>query len=130
MKSEQLDAIIQEFPGAAGEVVGDLHAHILEAASEALAASQDQDGGGKPKVTVNTKLVINLAESPPSWMVKASVGVTYSAESESQTLDDPNQPKLPFKEWVEQQTKDTSVTITDGDASVTINGKGKKEAKP
>lgn len=96
MKSEELDSIIEQFPDAACEVVGELHSHILEAASEALAATQDSEGGGKPKVTVTTKLIIDLAQSPPAWRVKASVGVTYVAESEEKSLEEERQGKLAF----------------------------------
>ncbi len=121
MKATDLDTIIQEFPDAARECVGDLHDHILEAAAQALAQSQDSESGGKPKVTVSLKLVIGLNTQRPNWQVKAGVGVNYAAESEAKLLDDPRQPKLPFSDLPEG----ASVTITAGDTSATIHGKAK-----
>ena len=123
MKPDQLDEIIEAAPEKMREVLVELHEHILEGAAQALTQSQESEGGGKPKVTVSLKLVIGLNTALPSWQVKGAVGVTYSAESDPEMLDDPAQPRLPFSNLKEGE----SVTISTGDVSATIKGKGGKK---
>ena len=94
MKAEQLDAIIELAVPDLRARYGELHPHILEAAAEALAASQDSETGGKPKVIISSKTEICLSTSPPSWLTKASVSVTYKSEGKPVILDDPDQPEL------------------------------------
>jgi hypothetical protein len=96
MTRDQLDQIIEQSAPVIQEQIADIHEHIIEAAAEALKVSQDKDDGGKPKVIVGLKLVIGLSTAPPSYQVKASVGVTYSTESEPVLLENPNQLKLAF----------------------------------
>mgnify|MGYP000222745531 CR=1 FL=1 len=94
MKPEQLDAIIDLAIPDLRARYGELHPHILEAAAEALAASQDSETGGKPEVIISSKTEICLSTSPPSWLTKASVSVTYKSEGKPIILDDPDQPEL------------------------------------
>lgn len=97
MTTEQLDEIIQracaEFPARLGE----LHAHILEAAAEKLAETQDKEFGGKPKVSIPLKLEINLATAPPKFKTSASVGVKFKSEGDDIMLDDLSQPTFKFE---------------------------------
>ena len=141
MKAEQLDAIIELAMPDMRERVGELHPHILEAAAEALSATQDSETGGKPKVTVSLKLDILLSASPPSWQTKGSVGVTFKSEGKLIILDDPDQPELAddfgrsekprrvvkkFVDAVKQGlTPGESFTISSGGKSATIKGGSK-----
>jgi hypothetical protein len=92
MSGEQLDTIISAAAPTFAKRIGELHQHILEAASEALAAAQEREDGGKPKVTVTLKLIIGLNHSPPSWQTTGTVGVTFKSEGPVVSL--PNQPEL------------------------------------
>lgn len=94
MNAEQLDALIDVAVPDLRERLGELHPHILEAAAEALAATQESEDGGKPKVAVALKLEIFLSTSPVGWKTKGTVGVTYKSEGEASLLDDPDQPEL------------------------------------
>ncbi len=94
MTKDQLDQIIEQAQPLIAEQLGNLHEHIMEAAGEALSATQDSEGGGKPKVSVGIKLIIGLASAPPTYQVKASVGVTYSTETEPRMIENPDQMKL------------------------------------
>jgi hypothetical protein len=94
MTAEQLDAIIADAAPTFEYRARELYEHILDAAREALAASQEKDDGGKPKVTVSLKLVIGLNSSPPWWQTTAAVGVTFRSEGEPVNLSDTNQPEL------------------------------------
>jgi len=94
MTAEQLDTIIADASPTFEERIGELHEHILDAAREALAASQERDDGGKPKIAVTLKLVIGLNSSPPWWQTTAAVGVTFRSEGEPVNLSDANQPEL------------------------------------
>ena len=97
MKADELDQIVDEAVPQFSERIGELHGHILEAAREALAASQEREDGGKPKVTVSLKLVIGLNSSPPWWQTQGSVGVTFKSQGEPVTLPDPSQPELDIR---------------------------------
>lgn len=121
MTTEQLETIIEKSTPEIGDLLTDLIPRIREAAAQAI--EEDTQGGGKPKVNVGIKLTINLKDSPPSWQVAASVSVKHTVEGETHRLDDPNQPPLPFANLPEG----SSVTISSGDVSATIHGKGKKE---
>ncbi len=123
MSTEQLETIIEQSAPEIGDLLTDLIPRIREAAAQAIEDTADTDGGGSPKVNVAIKLAINLKDAPPSWQVTASVSVKHKAEGEKHRLDDPNQPRLPFSDLPEG----ASVTITTGDVSATIKGKGKKE---
>ena len=123
MSSEQLETIISKALPEIGDLLTDLMPCIREAAAQVIEDTADAEGGGSPKVNIPIKLAINLKDSPPSWQVMASVSVKHAVESEKHRLDDPNQPGLPFSDLPEG----ASVTISTGDVSATIKGKGKKE---
>jgi hypothetical protein len=131
MKPEQLDEIIEAAPDKLREVMGELHEHILEAAYEALAQSQDSESGGKPKVSVGLKLVISLNTALPSWQVKGSVGVNYSYSSAETMLEDPRQGKLPLDNFVDSLNPGDSMSILSGGKGVKLskNKAGKVSAE-
>lgn len=134
MTTEQLDALIEVAVPDLRERLGELHPHILEAAAEALAATQENEGGGKPKVSVALKLNIMLSTSPPAWQTTGSVGVTYKSEGEANLLDDPDQPELAedfgkgrrprsaVARLAEHLRPGDSLTVSAGDVSTTIKG--------
>jgi hypothetical protein len=95
MTTQQLDQIIEECPADVAVVLGDLHQQIREAAAEALAASQESDGGGKPKVKVALSLTIDLSTAPCSWVVGGGVSISYKVLGAEHRCDDPTQPSLP-----------------------------------
>lgn len=94
MTEHDIDQLILLAPEHLGVGIGELRAEILEAAKEALEATQDTEGGGKPSVTINHKIKINLARSPLEFTPTSTVSVTYKTEGETIQLDDPDQPEL------------------------------------
>ncbi len=77
MSPHQIAMISGEAPAQLRQIMVELEPRIMEAAAAALEASQESDDGGKPKVAVNLKVVIDLTVSPPAWSVEGSVGVRY-----------------------------------------------------
>lgn len=75
----------------------DITPHILAAAVEALKKTQDDEAGGKPKVTISHIVEIHLSTEPPSWKVKSAVSVRHVVESERQLLENKDQLKLPLE---------------------------------
>ena len=88
MTREQLETIIQDAPAKLRENLGELEDKILEAAAEALAATQDTDDGGNPKARVSLKLVIDLSQSPPCWHTEGAVSISYKVKSDAEQCDE------------------------------------------
>jgi hypothetical protein len=88
MTREQLETIIQDAPNKLRENLGELEDKILEAAAEALSATQDSDDGGNPKARVSLKLVIDLSQSPPVWHTEGAVSISYKVKSDAEQCDD------------------------------------------
>jgi hypothetical protein len=93
MKSDEYDTIVEESPEVFAQVLGDLRDATLEACSQVLADTQEQEGGGKPKVRLRIAVVINLASSPPSWHLEGAVSVQHKVVSDVAVCD--THPKLP-----------------------------------
>jgi len=88
MSPDQYQTIVQEAPHKLRENLGELEDKVLEAAREALTASQDSDDGGNPKARISLKVVIDLSQSPPVWHTEASVGITYKVKSDAEQCDE------------------------------------------
>lgn len=116
MKSEELDKIIAEAPEQVTLVLGELHAHILEAAAEALAAAQDQEDGGKPKVKVGLSLTIELNKAPVAWLIQGSVGITYKVAGNEMVAD--TEPEL--SPGLGKSLKSLKKTLKDAGAEMTF----------
>ncbi|WP_397382815.1 hypothetical protein [Prosthecobacter sp.] len=86
MITAELDKIIEEAPAKIQELLGELHANILQAAGVALAESQESETG-KATLSVSMSLKINLACSPVAWNVEAAVAVRHKVASESEVAD-------------------------------------------
>jgi hypothetical protein len=94
MTPEEIEQIIQGAPLQLQERMGELESAIKDAAKEALSASQDSEAGGKPSVSINLKVKINLAKSPVSYKTSGNVSVAYKSDGEEIECDDPHQPRL------------------------------------
>ena len=88
MEQNQLDHIVAAAPLDIGVLLGDLAPHIQTAAAQAISQTQDQEGGGKPKVRVNLSVVIDLTKSPPAWHCEGSVGLRVKVIGEVRDEDD------------------------------------------
>jgi hypothetical protein len=79
----------------------DLEEEALGACVEALEASQDSEGGGKPRLTIPMSLVCDMSKHPVVCTTKAAVNVSYKVTGPERELDDPAQMELELKEEIE-----------------------------
>ena len=93
MNADAFSQIIQLAPNELKARMGELEAEVMIAAREALEATQDSEGGGKPSVAITLKVKINLAKSPVSFTTTGAVSVNFKTEGEEVRLDD-GQPEL------------------------------------
>ena len=93
MNITQLDNIVANAPPELAGIIAELSPHIIAASANALSQTADEPGGGKPKVSIGLKVVIDLSKSPPAWHCEGGVGVRYTIKG--QTHDEDATPALP-----------------------------------
>ena len=93
MNQAQLDNITEHAPPELAGIIAELGPHILTASANALSQTQDEPGGGKPKVSIGLKIVIDLSKSPPAWHCEGAVSVKHTIKGE--THDEDATPTLP-----------------------------------
>lgn len=86
MSPEHTDKILAAAKEEFGVVTAELSDRIREAAAGVLEETQDE-GKGKPLVRVSVALVINMADSPPTFRMDAAVGVRFKVKGEAQFID-------------------------------------------
>ena len=93
MNQSQLNNIIEFAPDEFAGIISDLSPHILTASANALSQTADEPGGGKPKVSIALKIVIDLSKSPPAWHCEGAVGVRHTVKGDAH--DEDATPTLP-----------------------------------
>ena len=93
MTQNQLNNIIQNAPPELAGIIAELSPHILTASANALSQTADEPGGGKPKVSIGLKVIIDLSKSPPSWHCEGGVSVRHTVKGEMH--DEDATPTLP-----------------------------------
>ncbi len=96
MQQTHLENIIQHAPTEIRTIIAELGPHILTASAQALSDTQDKEGGGKPKVSIGLKVVVDLSKSPPAWHCEGAVSVRHTIKGENH--DEDVTPTLPGME--------------------------------
>lgn len=94
MNAEQLEELVDDTLPNVKAAIQDIEDKVLRAAADVLEASQDEDAGGDPSITITVAIKVPLSVRPMITKTKAKVSASYSSKEFLATLDDPDQPEL------------------------------------